>query len=162
MTSEQFRKASEWIEEWVKDPGKFKTKNMRTITLENGKTVKISEESYKALEGAVKEVTWEDIYEKYLIEREDTDLSFNIEIKLAAIRKLLITARHLNADWKPDWEDGQEQKWSIGINEYGIIVRTWTFNENGSFVYFKSESMVKRAISILGEEVVRTALNTDW
>lgn len=135
---------------------------MRTITLENGKTVEISEESYKALEDAVREVKWHEIYEKYLIEREDTDLSFNIEIKLAAIRKLLITARHLNSDWKPDWKDKQQEKWGISIDEYGGIARTWRFGVNDSFVYFKSESMVKRAISILGEEVVRAALNTDW
>lgn len=135
---------------------------MRTITLENGKTVEISEESYKALEGAVREVSWIEIYQKYMFDNPIAELKDNIEIKLAAIRKLLITAKYLNESWKPDWEDGQEQKWSAGIDEYGGIAMTWRFGVNDSFVYFKSESMVKRAISILGEEVIRTALNTDW
>lgn len=134
---------------------------MKTITLENGKKVAISEESYKALEDAVREVTWEDIYEKYLNGLSDPEFNSHFTQKVVSIKQLLITAKHLNGDWKPDFNKRRQEKYYIKINEFRIVVDV-AWEHNVSFAYFQSRDDAQRAISILGEKTIRTAFNTDW
>ena len=81
--------------------------------------------------------------------------------KLVAINTLLNVAKYLNGNWVPDWNDGTE-KYSIKIDYCGYIVPEPTLNSNNSFVYFKTRELVKQAIEILGEEIIKVALSTDW
>lgn len=158
-----YRKQLDSIEKAI-EYFKRKSNKMKTITLENGKKVEISEESYKALEGAVKEVTWEDVW-KWAKDEGETDVfsavrfGWNHQDKVKAIHRLLIAAKYLNGDWKPDWK--KTRNYFLAMYE-GMITIDSTLRHGSSFVYFKSSEAAKRAVSILGEETIRAAFNTDW
>lgn len=85
--------------------------------------------------------------------------------KLVAIHKLLNVAKFLNknedgSDWVPDWKNDDECKWSFCITYNDILKHCQTTNINSSFVYFRAEELLDKAVQILGEDVVRTALTT--
>ena len=81
--------------------------------------------------------------------------------KVIAIIKLLNVAKFLNGDWKPDWEDGNEIKYGIGIYNGKIEVEPTAIYQT-SFVYFRTEELAKQAVAILGEDTVRLALTTEY
>lgn len=130
--------------------------NMKTITLENGQKVEISEESYNALAEAVqKKETWGEIFDKYNEQRNWKPFDYRqFDPKMNAIRKLLITAKYLNGDWKPNKDDNI---WFTVVFENGHILSTFQCNYK-PFVCFKTAELATRAIAILGEEVIKTAL----
>lgn len=77
--------------------------------------------------------------------------------KLLAINKLMNVASYLNKDWKPDWENGKENKYYIYLNNNIIgIFATSTIHSDVAF--FPDRETAKRAIEILGEETIRLAL----
>lgn len=87
--------------------------------------------------------------------------SIKHEKKINAINKLLEVAKYLNGDWKPDWENGIQYKWFIRIvsNE---VVADYTIGYIDSFVYFRTQELAEQAVKILGEEIIRLALSTDY
>lgn len=84
--------------------------------------------------------------------------------KVEAHIKLLNVAAWLNGDWKPDWSDGEQDKYFIGIdnsdNKELIIKRCW-FGQY-DMVYFRTEELAEQAIQILGKETIRLTLTTDY
>jgi len=82
--------------------------------------------------------------------------------KLLAINKLMNVAKYLNGNWKPDWNDGEEVKYYIEINNYDTLKINGVVFANGEIVYFKNEDTARKAIKILGEDTIRLALSTDW
>lgn len=90
--------------------------------------------------------------------------------KISAINALICVAKYLNKDWKPNWENNEEPKWSIRVelDEQGneVIKIGHYLGTNGhcnnTFVYFRTKELAQQAIQILGEEVIRLALSTDY
>lgn len=84
--------------------------------------------------------------------------------KLIAINKLMNVAKYLNGDWRPDFSDDSQIKYTItdGLREFGLSTALCVMRENITFVYFKSRELAQLAIDILGEDTIRTALSTDW
>lgn len=84
--------------------------------------------------------------------------------KLFAINKLMNVAKYLNGDWKPDFSDDSQIKYTItdGLREFGLSTALCVMRENITFVYFKSRELAQLAIDILGKDTIRTALSTDW
>ena len=81
--------------------------------------------------------------------------------KLLAINKLLNVARFLNGeDWKPDFNRGTP-KYQIGLVEDALVIISVATN-NSSSAYFRTEELAKQAIQILGEDVTRVALTTEY
>lgn len=80
--------------------------------------------------------------------------------KLLAINKLSDVAKYLNDGWQPDWDNFDDEKWSIKIEDDVIGVSSSDFQYGD--IYFKSEKLAKQAIEILGEETVKTALCTNY
>lgn len=84
--------------------------------------------------------------------------------KIQAIGRLLVVARFLNKDWKPDWENGEEDKFYIGIdnseNKKLIIKKAWYGQYE--IVYFRTVELAEQAIQILEEDIIRLALTTDF
>ena len=89
--------------------------------------------------------------------------------KLLAINKLLNVASFLNKNedgttWKPDWKDGEQEKYFIGFdnseNKKLVIKKCW-FGQY-EIIYFRTEKLAQQAIQILGEETIRLALTTDY
>lgn len=82
--------------------------------------------------------------------------------KLIAINMLMNVAKYLNGDWKPDWNNYYEYKYYIGINENKNIFISYNDSHCIYQIYFKTKDLAKKAISILGEDVIKIALSTDW
>lgn len=112
------------------------------------------------------------IYDKYKLPNNST--SRQQAEKLLAINKLLNVAKYLNGDWKPDWENNEEEKWTIRLvwneNNKPVIKVGFYFGTadgtighcNNTFVYFRTKELAEQAIQILGEETIRLALSTDY
>lgn len=87
--------------------------------------------------------------------------------KLQAIGRLLVVAKYLNknvdgSDWMPDWENEDEPKWYLCIKQDNKINPYYMRNINWSTVYFRTKELAEQAAQILGEDVVRTALTTEY
>ena len=78
--------------------------------------------------------------------------------QLLAINKLMNVAKYLNGNWKIDWRSKQEKYYIV--YDYWKYVLTVTCSNcfQSTLVYFKSPSLAKQAIEILGEEEVKKTL----
>lgn len=81
--------------------------------------------------------------------------------KVLAINALLNVAKYLNDGWVPNWSDSNENKYLIFINTFNCIDIDWSMS-NRNIVYFKTEKLARKAIGILGEDIIRTAVSTDY
>lgn len=79
--------------------------------------------------------------------------------RLLALNKLMNVAYHLNDGWEPNWEDNLQLKYYMFYNNKSktldIDYNTYC---NLGVVYFKSKTLAKQAIEILGEEIIKLAL----
>ena len=103
--------------------------------------------------------TWEHIYISTTV-NAGTILSLFSDSqakKMEAINKMLVVAKYLNGDWKPDWENYDEEKFRVHIDESSVGV-SYNVNFNYSICYFKTRTLAKQAIDILGEDTIRYAL----
>lgn len=83
--------------------------------------------------------------------------------KLLAINKLMNVAKYFNKRWKPNWNDADELKYFIFVSNKDSYIGVKTATSHiCDIVYFKAEIYAKKAIEILGEDTIRTALSTDW
>lgn len=80
--------------------------------------------------------------------------------KLLAINKLMNVAKYLNGDWRPNFWNLNQRKYILYIcgNDIKIGETIVTYSD---IAFFKSKELAKQAIDILGEETIKTALNTD-
>lgn len=82
--------------------------------------------------------------------------------KLIAINKLMNAQKYIEKGWHPNWKDERQRKYNLYIDRDEKIkinsVTTVRFME----LYFSSEANARRAIEILGGDVIKQALNTDW
>ena len=79
--------------------------------------------------------------------------------KLEAISKLMSIADYFNGDWKPDWSNHNEAKYSIEYNHYRdkfFVDPTSYFTSDGC-VYFKNRDSVE---SIINNPNFKWILNT--
>lgn len=60
-----------------------------------------------------------------------------------------------NGDWKPDWNDINQDKYVIKLEEKKdfYIALFWTVNEFNLFGYFKNQKGAQRAIELFGDEI---------
>ena len=157
---------------------------MPTITLQDGTKVIISQESYDALAQAVKpkELTYEDVAYSLFVNKEsfypgaggripssffdsteqcvtDPDNApTEQQVKqLLALNKLFNVAYYLNEGWVPDWKNGREYKYFMYYDEEYERISTprYVSVHHVGGVYFKSEALAKRAITILGEKAIK-------
>lgn len=77
--------------------------------------------------------------------------------KLFAINKLLNTSAYLNRFWER--KDGVV--WTLAIRD-GRPIPLWESSNDGCFVSFNSEKAARKAIEILGKDVVMEALSVDY
>lgn len=78
--------------------------------------------------------------------------------QLLALNKLMNVAKYLNGDWKINWRSKQEKYYIV--YDYWKYVLTVTCSNcfQSTLVYFKSPSLAKQAIDILGEKEIKKAL----
>lgn len=60
-----------------------------------------------------------------------------------------------NGDWKPNWNDINQDKYVIKLEEKKdfYIALFWTVNEFNLFGYFKDDKNAQRAIELFGDEI---------
>lgn len=80
--------------------------------------------------------------------------------KLVAINKLLNVAKYLNGDWEPNFNDLNDKYYFI-VNRNKIALDVCC-SINMNLVYFKTKELAQKAVNILGEDVIRLALSTDY
>lgn len=114
-----------------------------------------------------KSITYDDCLSKLKEQRKavyfETGLtctSYKQNCKLEAINKLMNVAKYLNEDWKPSFYQ-DDYKWYIAVVDDGIKF-DWCIKYYYSIVYFKSKELAQQAVEILGEDVIKLALSTDW
>lgn len=94
--------------------------------------------------------------------------SIRHERKIEAINKLLEVAKYLNknedgSDWVPDWKSNSRDRWYIFIDVEGDVhVDEELDGLNSRIVYFRTEELAKQAIQILGEDIIKLALTTEY
>lgn len=87
-------------------------------------------------------------------------------LKLDAINKLLGVAKFLNknedgSDWVPDWKDMHERKY-YPLKTGDVLGSGVTQGMICSNVYFRTDELFNKAVQILGEDIIRTALTTEY
>lgn len=81
--------------------------------------------------------------------------------KIFAINKLLNVAKFLNQGWTPDWSSSTEFKYFLHIVSNKVQICCMN-TYNVASAYFKTDELAKKAIEILGEDVIKLALSTDY
>ena len=77
-------------------------------------------------------------------------------LKLVTFRKLHEVADYLNGDWKPDWENKKQIKYSILYDHEIKKLSLFEFrSKNLSIPCFSSKENALKAIDIIGEEELR-------
>lgn len=72
------------------------------------------------------------------------------------IKKLKDWAKKYNGSWKPNWEDVDEEKKSVGYdneNEKIAMFRSYKCQDFSKLPYFKSEEIAREFIKEFGEEI---------
>lgn len=83
--------------------------------------------------------------------------------KLLAINQLMNVSKYLNGNWKPNWNDYKEKKYTIYFEENNTkIVINVNYSINNGMACFKTRELAQKAIDILGKETIKLALSTDW
>lgn len=83
--------------------------------------------------------------------------------KLLAINKMMNVAKYLNKKWNIDFTIGTTQtKYYLYLLTNNNIAIGNVCNMNVGVVYFKSKGLAKQTIDILGEDVIKLALSTDY
>lgn len=79
---------------------------------------------------------------------------------ILALNKLRNTALVLNDGWKPDWSDESTAKFMIFYEYTDKIIGVYHAATKVQFssVYFKTAGLAYKAIELLGEETIKTAL----
>ena len=108
-----------------------------------------------------KELTFEEIKLKTLFRDLDSfQMPKGYHQKIYAIRDMIIVANGLNGDWKPDWDNGDEQKFRIAYDfKHNVVSADFNLTFSLSICHFKSSELAHQAIKILGEEKIKLALS---
>lgn len=72
------------------------------------------------------------------------------------IKKLKDWAKKYNGSWKPNWEDVDEEKKSVGYdneNEKIAMFRSYKCQDFSKLPYFKSEEIAEQFIEEFGDEI---------
>ena len=70
--------------------------------------------------------------------------------KWLLINDLLNTAYFLNQDWKPDWENRDEEKYTFAVNGEDVDVQRVECPV--SIVYFPTAELARQAVEVVGKE----------
>jgi hypothetical protein len=138
---------------------------MKTIILEDGTKVEISDESYEALQKAVQKPVWKDVAKERMpvnnlanitfsgfggskqswLNNEQSQKEFDIYLHM------LLWKETYDKDFVPDWEDVLEYKWYIYYDNYPKCwtVAYWTKYQENMQVYVSTEEKAKQMLEDL-------------
>ena len=114
---------------------------MKTITLENGTKVQISDESYQALQKAVQKPVWKDVVRKRMLSGLAMDFFYDCgsdkyswlnneqsQKEFEIYLHMLLWKETYDKDFVPDWEDdNQQDKWYVSYSNHH---KRWVIDYN--------------------------------
>ena len=110
--------------------------------------------------GSVKFVFWDNCVSNKKSFNQGNIFPTRKAAELEAKRRNLLTRfrafrDECNGDWKPDWNDINQDKYVIKLEEKKdfYIALFWTVNEFNLFGYFKNQKGAQRAIELFGDEI---------
>ena len=85
-------------------------------------------------------ITYTDIEDILNLEEDRTAVATNIHNvrKLSAIDKFINIGKYYNKDWNPDWNNSDEHKYYIVLNNHSRYVVDYSCNLNYNIIYFKN------------------------
>ena len=135
--------------------------NQLTINIPKGMEIDI--ENSDLAKGIVKfkkkDITYDDILQECSTNFSGLRVRNHCIDKIIAISQLMSIADYFNGDWKPDWSNHNEAKYSIEYNHYRdkfFVDPTSYFTSDGC-VYFKNRDSVE---SIINNPNFKWILNT--
>lgn len=109
--------------------------------------------------GSVKFVFWNDCDSNKKTFNQGNTFPTKKAAELESKRRNLLTRfrafrDECNEGWKPDWNNYNSKKWTIGENEEGMYAM-WTVGLNSFSVFgcFKNQFDTERAIELFGDEI---------
>ena len=144
---------------------KLKEMKAEIDRLENGWEMKcplkkLDEYWFISDEGYTETGIWIDEYQDVRRFRQGNIFPTQQAAELEAKRRNLLTRfrsfrDECNGDWKPNWNDINQDKYVIKLEEKKdfYISLFWTVNEFNLFGYFKNQNGAKRAIELFGDEI---------
>lgn len=144
--------------------------NQITIDIPEGMEIDEENSTFTCIKFKSKQLSILDIQDKLKSQYEDfcvMDMPIATSMigynKIMAISQLMAVAKYLNDGWVPDWKDKYMPKYYIvqcGCNNVVSIDEIYT--QNSELVHFKSKKLAQKAIDILGEDTIKTALSSDY
>ena len=141
----------------------FKEINNNQLTINIPKGMEIDLEKSNLTKGIVKfkkkDITYDDILQECSTNFSGLRVRNHCIDKIIAISQLMSIADYFNGDWKPDWSNHNEAKYSIEYNHYRdkfFVDPTSYFTSDGC-VYFKNRDSVE---SIINNTNFKGILNT--
>lgn len=121
---------------------------------------KLDEYWFISDEGYTETGIWIDEYQDVRRFRQGNIFPTQQAAELEAKRRKLLTRfrafrDECNGDWKPNWNDINQDKYVIKLEEKKdfYIALFWTVNEFNLFGYFKNQNGAKRALELFGDEI---------
>lgn len=122
---------------------------------------KIGDEYYYVYgDGCVRIESWDNFSMEISRWRSGNTFPTKEEAELEAKRRNLLTRfrafrDECNGDWKPDWNDIDQEKHIIRCEETDLhVVGYWTLNGFNLFGCFKDDKDAKQAIKLFGDEII--------
>ena len=125
------------------------------IQVPEGMEIDRENSTFECIKFKPKELTYQEISKKFQPYNYSVSTNAKNLSKLVTFRKLLEVADYLNGDWKPDWNDANQNKYFILYNKDKKIYVESCYYTNQNLVYFSSYENALKAIDIIGEEELR-------
>lgn len=77
--------------------------------------------------------------------------------KILAINRLMNVAKFYNKNWKPDYNNFNESKYYFYVNQKDEVCIGACGGVSGNVVEFKKEEYARKALEILGEDLIKRA-----
>ena len=137
--------------------------NSNTLTINIPKGMEIDIENSDLAKGIVKfkkkDITYDDILQECSTNFSGLRVRNHCIDKIIAISQLMSIADYFNGDWKPDWSNHNEAKYSIEYDHHRdkFIVDPTSYFTSYGCVYFKNRDSVE---SIINNPNFKWILNT--
>lgn len=146
----------------IKTNKEMETKEFK-VSVPNGMEIDKENSTFECIKFKPKVITYDDIVRsicpsQYCVIFAPSTKQLE---KVLAINRLINVAKYLNGGWKPYWQNNQE-KYYIKLDEENQLCISSAQYENEGHIYFESKEKADKAIEILGEDIIRLALTTDY
>ena len=126
------------------------------IQVQEGMEIDKEHSTFECIKFKTKKLMYDDIQKKIMPYTRTVFTTPMHQSKCITFRKLLEVADYLNGDWKPDWNNNLQDKYSIVYNNNKEVFEiTTSYKISLSAIYFSSEENAKKAIEIIGKEELK-------